>query len=333
VTRAALLLAVTAGCTVSPSPAHGWVRVAHVQAGPTTSPVVLGDSWAFVANMGDGTVTQIDRASGKVVARIAVADTRLLREKDCAPTSVHAYYSGSWGWRDCNSPYAMAYGDSSLWAIDNGRDRLVRIDPHLHAAVDQVNLPGSGWGIAISGTTAWVSGNEAANSLYQVDLRQHRVVATIGDLDDGTAAVVAGPNAVWVLCARAGTGHLDRVDPVAARVTARYPIEWWSPTAVMDAGAVYIRGTFGSDISRVNADTGAVEWKQPGPGFLGPAGIDELGLTKDGLWMSGPSTVRIDPTSGRTVETLRTTSASVAAAPNELWLVLLDGSVAEYRRS
>jgi sugar lactone lactonase YvrE len=256
-----------------------------------------------------------------------------LRQKGCAQDSVHAYYSGSWGWRDCNSPYAIAYGNSSLWAIDNGRERLVRIDPRLHSAVDQVDLPGSGWGIAISGTTAWVSGNEAANSLYQVDLRQRRVVATIGGLDNGTAAVAADSNAVWVLCARAGTGHLDRVDPTTGRVTARYPMEWWSPTAVADAGAVYVRGTFGSDISRINAGTGAVEWQQPGPGFLGPAGIDQLGLTKDGIWMSGPSTVRIDPKTGQTLETLRTTSASVAAAPNELWLVLLDGSVAAYKRS
>ncbi len=334
VMRAILFLAAAvAACTASQSQAHSWARVAHFQAGPTTGPVVLGDSWAFVPNMGDGTVTQIERASGKVVARIAVADPRLLRQKGCAPDSVHAYYSGSWGWRDCNTPYAIAYGDSSLWAIDNGRERLVRVDPRLHSAIDQVDLPGSGWGIAISGTTAWVTGNEAANSLYQVDLKQRRVVRTISGLDDGTAAVVAEPNAVWVLCARAGTGHLDRIDPAAGRITARYAMEWWSPTAVSDGGAVYIRGTFGSDVSRINAETGAVDWKQPGPGFLGPAGIDQLGLTRDGLWLSGPTTIRIDPRTGQTLETLRATSASVAAATNELWLVLLDGTVAEYKRS
>src|SRR5919109_3879931 len=111
-TRGVLLLAAASvACTTAPAPTHGWTRLAHIQAGPTTGPVVLGDSWAFVANMGDGTVTQIERASGKVVARIAVADTRLLRQKGCAQDSVHAYYSGSWGWRDCNSPYAIAYGN------------------------------------------------------------------------------------------------------------------------------------------------------------------------------------------------------------------------------
>ena len=56
-----------AGCSQPPPVTHGWAMVASVRVGQTPGPVTLGGRWAFVANMSDGTVSQIDRASGKLV--------------------------------------------------------------------------------------------------------------------------------------------------------------------------------------------------------------------------------------------------------------------------
>jgi hypothetical protein len=95
--------------------------------------------------------------------------------------------------------------------------------------------------------------------------------------------------------------------------------------------AVYVRGSYGGDISRVNATTGAVAWTQPGPGFIGRQGIDELGWTPAGIWLSGPTTARIDPASGQIAERITTPSSSVATGANEVWMIQLDGSVAEFR--
>ena len=92
------------------------------------------------------------------------------------------------------------------------------------------------------------------------------------------AAKLVRAGAVWVICVRGdGIGHLDRIDLATDKVTGRYDIEWFSTAVITASGAVYVRGTYGGDISRINASTGRVEWTQPGPGFIGRQGIDELG--------------------------------------------------------
>jgi hypothetical protein len=306
--------------------------VAHIKVGQTPSPVTLGGHWAFVANMSDGTVTQIERASGRVVATIAVADPNVLRAQGCAPDSVHAYYSGSWGWRACDTPYAIGWDGSSLWALDNGNQQLVRVDAVSHQAVDRIHLPGIGWSMAFGGGRAWVSGY-TDHSLYVVDLQARKLAAVVGDLDHGPATLVDGAGAVWVVCVRGtnGVGHLDRIDPATNRVVGRYDIEWWSTAVVTANGAVYVRGSYGGDVSRVNASTGLVEWAQPGPGFIGRQGIDELGATPAGIWLDGPTTARIDPSTGQIAERIPVPSTSVAAEGKELWMTQLDGSIAEFK--
>jgi outer membrane protein assembly factor BamB len=282
--------------------------------------------------MSDGTVTQIERTTGKVLATITVADPKVLRAQGCAPDSVHAYYSGSWGWRACDTPYAIGWDGSSLWALDNGNTQLVRVDPASHKAADRVDLPGIGWSMAFGDGKAWVSGY-ADHSLYVVDLQTRKLASVIPDLDHGPATLVDGAGAVWVVCVRGvdGIGHLDRIDPLTAKVVARYDIEWWSTGVVSENGAVYIRGSYGGDISRINASTGAVEWTQPGPGFIGRQGIDELGVAPSGIWLSGPTTSRIDPGTGQIAERIPVPSSSVATDNGEVWMIQLDGSVAEFK--
>jgi hypothetical protein len=315
--------------------------VARVEVGQTPGPVILGGRWAFVANMSDGTVTQINRTDGKIVATIAVADPAVLRSQGCAPDSVHNYYSGSWGYRACDTPYAVAWDGSALWTLDNGRRQLVRIDPESHRATHRVDLPAArltdvqhgvvyGWSLATGGGMVWVSGY-ADSSLYGVDIQTRRVARVVTGLDPGPTTLVYDAGSLWVVCVRGtnGVGHLDRVDP--SGVIGRYPIEWWSEAIIADKGAIYVRGSFGGDISRVNASTGAIDWSEPGPGFIGRQGIDQLGVTPTGIWMSGPATARIDPGSGAIAERIFVPSSSVAADGKEVWLLELTGAVAKYR--
>jgi outer membrane protein assembly factor BamB len=305
--------------------------VASVKVGQTPGPVTLGGQWAFVANMSDGTVTQIERKTGKAVATIAVADPKVLRAQGCAPDSVHAYYSGSWGWRLCDTPYAIGWDGSSLWALDNGNQQLVRIDPSTHKTAEHVALPGMGWSVAFGDGKGWVSGwND--HSLYVVDLAALKLADVVTDLDHGPAMLAAGAGAVWVICVRGeGIGHLDRIDLATDKLTGRYDIEWFSTAVITASGAVYVRGTYGGDISRINASTGRVEWTQPGPGFIGRQGIDELGASSTGVWLSGPTTARIDPATGQIADRIPSPSSSVTAAENEIWLMQLTGSAAEFK--
>ena len=309
--------------------AHGWTRVWHTKVGQTPGPITIGGSWAFVPNMSDGTVSQIDAASGRVVATIKVADPGVLRAQGCAPDSVHAYYSGSWGWRACDTPYATGWDGRSLWALDNGDRLLVRVDPAKHQAVERIGLPGTGWSVAFGGGHAFVSGFADNHALYDVDLQTGRASA-LEDLDTGPASLAFDGSSVWVACVRAGTGHLDRIDPSTRQVSARYTIEWWSTAVAADNGAIFVRGTFGGDISRVDPATGTMRWTQPGPGYIGRQGIDQIGPAANGIWMGGPTTSRVDLGTGEIVDRIRVPSASVAAGAGAVWVLELDGSVAKF---
>src|SRR5258708_8222446 len=133
----------TQTATPTPQPPR-WTMVANVKVGQTPGPITLGGQWAFVANMSDGTVSQIQRSTGRVVATIPVADPKVLRAQGCAPDSVHAYFSGSWGWRACDTPYAIGWDRSSLWALDHGNQQLLLIDPNTHKTAQHLRLPGIG---------------------------------------------------------------------------------------------------------------------------------------------------------------------------------------------
>ncbi len=304
--------------------------VAETKVGQTPGPVVLGGQWAFVANMSDGTVTQIARSTGKVVATIKITDPAVLRAKGCAPDSVHAYYSGSWGWRYCDTPYAIAWDGATLWALDNGHHWLVSIDPVKHVASGRIQLPGTGWGIAIASGVADVSGVDDNQALYIADLRSGTVTAVSG-LDIGPAMLAADASGIWVACARAGTGHLDRIDRATRKVSGRFPMEWWSTAVALGQGSVYVRGTFGGDITRYDPATGAIAWSEPGPGFIGRQGIDQITATPQGVWMAGPTTALVDQSTGMIIQSIKVPSETVAAGAGEVWIVELNGSVAKYQ--
>ena len=113
----------------------------------------------------------------------------------------------------------------------------------------------------------------------------------------------------------------------------RYAAEWWSTAIVPYGSSIYVRGTYGGDISRVDASTGTLLWSQPGPGFIGPAYAGakvENDAVSNGVWMAGPTTVRIDPATGQIAEKIPIPSASVATGDRQVWLVELTGQIAEF---
>ncbi|MGZ6214541.1 MAG: hypothetical protein ACXWMG_06290, partial [Candidatus Limnocylindria bacterium] len=70
---------------------------------------------------------------------------------------------------------------------------------------------------------------------------------------------------------------------------------------------------------------------QPGPGFIGRQGIDQITPTSDGVWMAGPTTALVDQANGAMSQTIKVPSESVASGDGEVWIVELNGSVAKFQ--
>ncbi len=146
-----------AGCSSTAAGEGGWAESAHLVAGRRVGPVIRGGSWAFVASTGDGTLTELDRSSGRPIATIPVSDEAALIAHGRQPSSVHALSFGSWLRRDRDAPHALAWDDGSL----GDRQRRAaggRGGPCRHAIARTIDLPGRGFDLAISGGTAWVTG-------------------------------------------------------------------------------------------------------------------------------------------------------------------------------
>jgi hypothetical protein len=216
----------------------------------------------------------------------------------CSTTSEHAYYFGSWGLRKCDTPYAIAWDGSALWALDNGLREVVNIDPST--ASDHRGDPAARHGLG--------------HRVFRLDSLGGRAIRT-------------------TCCTKSisAPGYIDRVDPLSMRVAGRYPIGWYSDDVIEHDGAIFVRT--GGLLSRFNTDIDAIEWSTSGPGFLGRPGIDELGVASDGIWLSGSSTERMDPRTGRILESIQIGSAAVAVSDGRLWLLELDGTVTEMRRT
>jgi DNA-binding beta-propeller fold protein YncE len=308
---------------------HGWRPTMHVRTSELAGPVTVGGHWAFVPNMAAGSVTEIDMRSERIVATIQLADPKVLRAQGCAPDSVHAYDSRSWGWRACDTPYAIAWDGTDLLALDNGDRQLIRVDPEAGRIVDRVDLPGTGWAIAADSVTAWVSDWDD-DAMFVVNLASATVVATISGLAQGPSWITVANNTVWLVCARA-VGRLYRIDATAQRIIGFSEVAPWSNAITAAGGAVFVRGDNGGEIARLDGITGDAVWRRDAPAFLGRPGIDEIAVVGGDLWLSGPTTQAIDLRTGRFVGSIPVASEAVGGEGDDLWLLELDGSVGEYR--
>src|SRR5207237_2473699 len=176
--RPALLAALLAiaGCTAPPPVAE-----------PSLAPIIVGQrairpvpafGAVWVALAAEGTVQRIDPTTGRIAATITVADPQRLLAAGCAPSSEHAYATGSFGLRACDAPSAVAAGAGALWAVANDVDAIVRIDPARNAVTDRIGLGFDAWSLSATDDAVWVS-DYTNDAVVRVDPATDRVVARI----------------------------------------------------------------------------------------------------------------------------------------------------------
>jgi YVTN family beta-propeller protein len=249
--------------------------VADVPVGAGPEAVAADNRTVWVANVADGTVSQIDIGKRRVVATIT-------------PNI---------------GVQALAAGADSAWLADSRRGRAVRLDADLGAEAESMRLPtttktgqagtrraavldrGSLWvasaplatvlridtrtrrvgrvdvgndpaGLAVGYGAVWVADSFDDTVLRIVPAGAGGAVTDTIPLGNGPGPIAAGEGAVWVANSRDGT--VSRIDPATASVEAKIEVGRLPSGIAVGAGAVWVANSLSGTVSRIDPRTNSV---------------------------------------------------------------------------
>lgn len=134
------------------------------------------------------------------------------------------------------APAAIAVGSGSVWATDNERNLVRRIDPDTGKTIRRIRVGNDPVAIAADHDAVWVA-NRGDGSLSRIDPRTSSVIKAIS-AGEAPVALAAGDGAVWV--ANSGDGTVARVNPRTNQVVARISLAHRPQGVAVAAGAVWV---------------------------------------------------------------------------------------------
>jgi YVTN family beta-propeller protein len=207
------------------------------------------------------------------------------------------------------TPDGLAYGDGSVWAVDNTDNTLFRINPATHAVIAPIPVGAGPAAVTVTrGGNVWVA-NSGDGTVSWVSAAASKVVKTI-PVGNVPAAIASGPSGVWV--ANRGDGTVDQINPGTGAVTRRNIQVGAGPDGIaVGPRAVWVANGQDGTITQIDPATG----HPSGPVFVGagPAGI---AITPSAVWVANSldlSVMKIDPVAGRVTDTF-----TVGDGPNAI---------------
>jgi YVTN family beta-propeller protein len=268
------------------------------------------------------------------------------------------------------SPDGVAYGDGSIWVVDNSLvGRLVRINPVTHAVVDHINVGAYPTAVTVSHGDLWVA-NSGDGTVDRVSPATDAVVGSpipvgndpvaiasgaggvwVANQGDDTVVrinpltgavsrpvgvggqpdgIAAGPDAVWV--ANSGDGTITKIDPVTGQpASAPIPVGAGPAGIAVTRTAVWVANSLSLNVSKIDLVTNQVTATIPV--HDGPSAIV---ATTDSVWVSAQSAAtldRIDPRAGRVAQSLLVGSSprGIAWSGSGLWVAARPFAAASHR--
>jgi YVTN family beta-propeller protein len=317
----ALLAAICVVVACEPPPPAPLVLLAPVTLGqrPIRPVPAFGSVW--VANAADGTLTRVDAVNGAIIATIRVADPQRLLAAGCAPSSEHAYATGSFGLRACDSPSAVAAGAGAVWATANDANAIVRVDPARNAVADTVAVGFNPWGVVAGDDAVWVS-DYVNDAVVRVDPKTLRVTARI-PVASGPTEMALAPGTLWVVNSAAGL--VSRIDTGRNAVVATVPVSAWALAVAVFGDDVWVRGGSArgdGGLSRIDTRTNTLAATYQGGAPQGREGVASIAASERGVWVPGVTLELVDRATGSVAT--RVPIASYAVALDGPWLWILD---------
>jgi streptogramin lyase len=208
--------------------------------------------------------------------------------------------------------------DDAVWVTyGTYRQGLHRIDPVTNKMVDTIRIK-EGLGGFITSLAAdrdalWIADTDGW--VTRLDKRTGQEEASI-HVRGGSAALVAGEGAIWVLSTTAGT--LSQIDPHANRIVRTIPIGISCEALagpchhgpVFAAGSVWVASYIEETVSRIDPESGRVAVTIP----VG-AGPTSVAAADGSIWINrvDGNLLRIDPQTNQVVERIALNPASKGA--------------------
>lgn len=324
-----LIAVIWLGLACTPVPPGPAVPLPPITLGQRAIRPVAAFGAVWVAIAADGTVIRVDGATGRIAATVRVADPQRLIAAGCAPSSEHAYATGSFGLRACDAPSAVAAGSDAMWATANDTNAIVRIDPTSNMVSATVVLGFDPWAVAAGDDAVWAS-DYANNAVVRVDPRTMTVTARI-PVASGPTEMAVAPGTLWVL--NSAAGMVTRVDTGRSAVVATIAVSDWAVAIAVFGDDVWVRGgsTSGAGgLLRIDARTNAVAAAYPAGVLLGREGVGSIVATDRGAWVPGLTLDLIERTTGAVLTSVPIPSYSVARDDTSLWILDVFGRLVRY---
>ena len=301
-------------------PGRGMI-VDDILVGDYPTALAADDSYVYVVNNGDATVSQIDPASRRVVEV-----SSLSRAIDLVALSGHLWAANGGipghtppgagpgtvldaGPGSTLRPYRVgpsmdgpeeettlaADGPEShaIW-VGNQHSRTVReLDPSLGRTVMTIHGIAPGGLAAVgdaAGDTVWAS-DPTRNLVVRIDENVRGIVRRI-PVPGAPTRIAASDDAVWVITSDR-RGSLVRIDPSTNTIRARIPLGITAKRVLLGAGSVWVTGyrwsngvdrSRGGTVIRVDPDTNRIVERIG----LGDLAADGMVVSRGLLWVAVP---------------------------------------------
>jgi YVTN family beta-propeller protein len=249
--------------------------IASVPVGVRPSELSIGGGALWVANLGDGTVSEIDLRTRRVIHTLATGTTAAatiagatagsgaiwtldnnahvrrvdliddsIRTANVRPTGYAAWVSG---------PDVTAAGVGGVWVI-TGHSSVARLNPNSGRRLDDIALGTYPTSLAVGDHAVWVS-DGLEGTVSRIDLSSSAVTKTI-PLSPGLTGIAVGAGGVWVTNTLDGT--VTRIDPTTGRATNTIDVGQGPRGVAAGAGAVWVANSRAGTVSRIDPRLGQV---------------------------------------------------------------------------
>lgn len=299
-------------------------QVAVIDVGRDPTQVAVGAGSAWIGNSGDGTLSQLDATSNRLLRTISIGATSTLRAAGCAPGTVHSAPDGSYAVRRCDVPSAVVFASGSLWVTQDDRGALLRMDPATRQVEATIALGIRPFLMTAGMGSIWVTDYEH-DAMARVDIASNTLVKTFRGLRHGPSGVAVGAGGVWVADRR--DNSVTRIDPATNTIAAVIPVGS-SPLPIVASDAVYVKEEYGGAITRIDPASNRVVGRLAIGPKEGRDGVDSIALDGPYLWVTGMRLEEIDTRSSTIVRSLAQDASTVSIdGAGGLWVTDVAGRV------